>query len=246
MFSKIDWTMNVLLVEETKTVDIPFEPNDAWVELTPGFEIMVEAAATEEGKYQYKLKTQYDSTRVGYLMSGSIHLWNDESLPPAAILSMAILNAEGKSVKDVSGGNGGFSSGSGASGSSTQMSGTMSGSGSCSAVRRCDDHPVHAGLQPVRTGGELYSEGHPCPGILRQVSMGGGIESRSACVGLQGPRRVSAAALDLWTEDRLGLRAVTHSFLAHHGGVRDPRRRRSRHARSGRARGSLSRVRPPA
>ncbi len=133
MFSKIDWTMNVLLVEETKTVDIPFEPNDAWVELTPGFEIMVEEAATEEGKYQYKLKTQYDSTKVGYLMGGSIHLWNDESLPPAAILSMAILNAEGKSVKDVSGGNGGFSSGSGASGSSTQMSGTMSGSGSCSA-----------------------------------------------------------------------------------------------------------------
>lgn len=66
-------------------------------------------------------------------MGGSVHLWDDESLPPAAILSMAILNAEGRSVKDVSGGNGGFSSGSSASGSRTQMTGTMSGSGSCSA-----------------------------------------------------------------------------------------------------------------
>lgn len=133
VLSKVEWAVNVLVVEKTETIDLAFEPNDTWVELTPGFEIMVEAAAAEEGKYQYRLKTQYDSTKVGNLMAGSVHLWDDESLPPVAILSMAILNADGRSVREVSGGNGGFSSGSGASGSRTQMSGSMSGSGSCSA-----------------------------------------------------------------------------------------------------------------
>ena len=101
MFSRVEWSMNVLVAQETKTVDIQFEPNDTWVEITPGFEVIVEQATVEEGKYQYRIKVQYDSTQVDYMMGGSIHLWRDETLPSAAVLGMAILNAEGKSVRDV-------------------------------------------------------------------------------------------------------------------------------------------------
>ena len=126
MFSKVEWGMNVLLVQETKTVDLPFEPNGTWVELTPGFEVMVEEATVEEGRYQYKIKVQYDTAKVDYLGGGSISLWGEETIPPAVVLSVKALNAVGQPVTDSSGG--GF----GASGSNNQMVGTISSSASCS------------------------------------------------------------------------------------------------------------------
>jgi len=130
MFSRGEWTMNVLGAQKTKMVDIPFEPNDAWVEVTPGFEVLVEQATVEEGKYQYRMKIKYDSTKVDYMVGGSIHVWRDESLPSAAILRMDVLNADGNSIESLSGG-GAFSGGMSASGSNNQMTGAATGSGSC-------------------------------------------------------------------------------------------------------------------
>jgi hypothetical protein len=131
LLGRVEWTMNVLLAEEIKTVDIPFEPNEAWIELAPGMEIMVEQATVEAGKYQYSIKTRYDRTKADYLMSGSVHLWRDQQLPAAAVLKMDVLNAEGKSIRDLGGG--AFSGGSSASGSNNQMTGTARGSGNCQA-----------------------------------------------------------------------------------------------------------------
>ncbi|MEN6333829.1 MAG: hypothetical protein ABFE01_06170 [Phycisphaerales bacterium] len=133
MFSRIDWTLGLLLVEETKTVDVPFETSDAWFELTPGFKVMVVEATASEGKYKYRLDVEYDPTKVDNLMSGSLHVWSDEVLPPAAALSMAVLNADGKAVMEVSGGNGGETRGMHAGGSATLKTGQLTGSGSCSA-----------------------------------------------------------------------------------------------------------------
>lgn len=127
MFSKVEWSMNVLVAQETQTVDIPFEPNDTWVEITPGFEVMVEQATVEEGKYQYRIKVKYDNTQVDYMMGGSVHLWRDETLPSAAVLDMQVLNADGQSIRSLGGG--AFSTTSSYSGTTGQMN----GSGSCDA-----------------------------------------------------------------------------------------------------------------
>jgi len=132
LFSRVEWTMNVLVVERSETVDIPFKASETWVELIPGMEVLVEQATVEEGKYQYRIKAQYDSTKVDYLMSASVHLWRDEMPPAAAVLKLEVLNAEGQSVRDLSNG-GGFASGVGGSGVNGQMTVTATGSGSCTA-----------------------------------------------------------------------------------------------------------------
>ncbi|MBP7053676.1 MAG: hypothetical protein KBE65_21920 [Phycisphaerae bacterium] len=132
MFGRVEWSMDVLSAEKTKTVDIPFAVGDTWVELTPGFEILVELATVEEGKYQYRIKAKYDTTRVDYMMGGSIHVWKDQMLPPALIVNMDVLNAQGKSIRSLDG-SGGFSTSASYVSSDGLMTGTASGSGSCSA-----------------------------------------------------------------------------------------------------------------
>jgi len=129
--SRVEWTMNVLVAGELKTIDIPFEPNETWVELTPGMEAQVEQAIVEEGKYQYRIKEKCDATKVDYLLGGILHLWNDEQPPAVAVWRRDVLNAEGRSIRDLGGGN--FSSGGSGSGSNTQMILTTNGTGSCDA-----------------------------------------------------------------------------------------------------------------
>ncbi len=125
-FSRVEWTMNVLVAEEVKTVDVPFKASDTWVELTPGMEVLVEQATVEQSKYQYRIKLKYDRTRVEYLMGGSIHLWADQQLPGAAVIKVGLFDAGGKLIQNLGGGFG-------ASGSDNQMTDTASGSGTCAA-----------------------------------------------------------------------------------------------------------------
>lgn len=136
VLTKVEWAMNVLVADEIKTVDVPFKASDAWVELTPGMEILVEQATAEEGKYQYRIKMQYDASKVDYLVGGSVSLWRDRTLPPAVVLKMEILNAEGQSAYS---GSGATSGGMSASGSGNQRTGTATGSGSCAT---CGDAAI--------------------------------------------------------------------------------------------------------
>lgn len=129
MFSRVEWTMNVLVAREIKTVDIPFKVSETWAEVTPGMEVLVEQATVEEGKYQYRFKVKYDRTKVEYLMTRSVSLWRDQQPPAAAVLEIDVLNAEGKSIHDL--GAGGFSEAGSYSGPNNQITGTLSGSGSC-------------------------------------------------------------------------------------------------------------------
>lgn len=131
VFSRVNWSMNVLVAQEIKTVEIPFEVKNTWTEVTPGFEVMVVQADVEEGKYKYKLNAQYDSTQIDYLMGGSIHLWRDEALPSVAVIGLDVLNAEGQSIRSLDGGS--FSSTASYAGTNGQMTGTATGSGSCSS-----------------------------------------------------------------------------------------------------------------
>jgi hypothetical protein len=128
VLSSVEWTMNVLVADEAKTVDIPFQASDTWVELTPGMEILVEQATAEQGKYQYRIQLRYDPAQVDCLTSGMVSLWRDEALPAAAVLKMDVVNAQGESVRS---GSGGSSSSSSTSGSSTQRIRITTGTGTC-------------------------------------------------------------------------------------------------------------------
>ncbi|MEN6425061.1 MAG: hypothetical protein ABFE13_06850 [Phycisphaerales bacterium] len=131
VLSRIEWSTNVLVAQETKTVDIPFAASETWVEVTPGFEVLVEQATVEDAKYQYRIQIRYDNTEVDALMGGSIHLWRDEALPSVVILDMDVLNSEGKSIRGLGGGS--FSMSGSYGGSNNQTTGTESGTGSCDA-----------------------------------------------------------------------------------------------------------------
>jgi hypothetical protein len=135
--SRVEWTTNVLVADEITTVDVPFKAKDAWVELAPGVEILVEQAIAEEGKYQYRIKVRYDRTQVDYLSGWGVSLWRDQSLPPAAVLEMEILNAEGQPVAGGSGGS--FRGSSSYSESNNQVTGASTGSGTCAT---CGDAAI--------------------------------------------------------------------------------------------------------
>jgi len=154
--------MDVLSAERTKKVDIPFAASDTWVELTPGFEILVELATVEEGKYQYRIKAKYDTTKVDYMMGGSIHVWKDEALPPALIVDMEVLNSQGKSIRSL-GGSGGFSTSASYIPSCTLMTGATSGSGSCDACGTAATFRYTLAFDPREQEAKFVLEDIPVP-----------------------------------------------------------------------------------
>lgn len=130
LLGRVEWTMNVLLAEAVTTVDIPLKAGETWVELTPGMEILVEEVTVAEGMYRYRVKVKYDPARVEYLTGGSFYLWRDDALPPAVVVKMDVLDAEGQSIRELSGGAFTISSSSAKSNNQTIL--TLSGNGACS------------------------------------------------------------------------------------------------------------------
>lgn len=122
--SRLEWTVGVLAADAYEVIDIPFEPNEAWVELVPGLEIMVAEASVEEGRYRYRIEAIYDRNVVSY-ESGAWRLGSDE-VPATMLVKMEMVNADGEWVDDASM-SGSFS------GQGDLMIAKIYGSGSCSA-----------------------------------------------------------------------------------------------------------------
>jgi hypothetical protein len=100
---RLEWSMDTLIAGAFYAVDVPFEPNETWIELIPGLEILVEEASVQEGKYTYTIQAIYDSNIVPYGISE--HLWRFEvdEVPPARLLARTdVLNAAGRSVRNSS------------------------------------------------------------------------------------------------------------------------------------------------
>jgi hypothetical protein len=129
--SRIEWSTYALITNEVNEVDVPFAPADEWVELVPGLDILVEEASVTEGSYSYKIKAKYNRARVAYSGGFSIHVWRDEKPPETIVLEMDVLDAEGRSIRELGGG--GFSGGSSGTGSGDEMTYTSTGRGSCAA-----------------------------------------------------------------------------------------------------------------
>jgi hypothetical protein len=126
----VEWSLYALVANEVNAVDIPFAPTDEWIELLPGFDVLVEEASVGEGTYAYKIIARCNRTQVAYTGAGSIHLWRDEKPPETIVLEMDVLDAEGRSIRELGGG---FSGGSSGTGSGDEMTYTSTGRGSCAA-----------------------------------------------------------------------------------------------------------------
>jgi hypothetical protein len=163
--SRVEWTVGALVADAFEEVDVAFEPNEAWVELMPGLEIMVAEASVEEGRYSYCIEVTYDPNVVSYGTGIAWHFWRDEMPPAAMMLEMEVLNAAGESVRELSQ-SGGFSSSSrGHSSEGGLMTATVRGSGSCSA---CGDAAIirHTfALAPYEREARLVLEDVPVPGF---------------------------------------------------------------------------------
>ncbi len=130
--SELEWSIDALVADTTKQVDIPFAVTTEWAELVPGLEILVEQASVEDTTYSYRIKARYDSTKVQYSGGSMVSVSDTRPLPTMILISTDVLNAQGLSVRSQSTSGAFGSSSSSSGGSSNQTTATISGSGSCS------------------------------------------------------------------------------------------------------------------
>jgi hypothetical protein len=130
-FDQIDFTVEALFTRAIRTVKIPFEASDEWIEILPGYRVQVEEATVEDETYSYRLNTRSDSPE-SRPTSSLFRLGRDEdisnAMPKYMDMGLTFLNADGADVISISQGSSRSSSG---SGSDTEY--VMSGKGSCSA-----------------------------------------------------------------------------------------------------------------
>lgn len=123
-FKEVSWSINGLFAYAIRTVKVPFQASDQWIELLPGYSIMIEEAVLEEGKYSYLIRAKYEGT--GSIPRSYLTIRDDDPVPQYIDIGMRFLDVNGVDVRSYSMG-GGFSSGS--SGSNNDY--TLLGSGSC-------------------------------------------------------------------------------------------------------------------
>ena len=161
--SRIEWSTGALIAETFAVVDVPFEPNETWIELVPGLEILVEEASVEEGKYAYKIQAIYDRDLISYSVGATWHFWREEVPPATLLLKMDMLNAAGQSVRDLSS-SGGFSSGTSGHGTDDGlMESTSTGHGSCSACGDVTTIRYTFALEPYELEARFVLEDIPVP-----------------------------------------------------------------------------------
>lgn len=161
--SRMEWSANALVADVFEVVDVPFEPNETWIELVPGLEIMVEEASVEEGKYAYKIQAIYDRSLISFDSMGHWHFWRDEAPPATMLVKMDLLNAADKPVR-TQGTSGGFSSGTTAHGTGDGlMEATTTGSGSCSACGDVTTIRYIFAIEPYELEARFVLEDIPVP-----------------------------------------------------------------------------------
>ena len=172
LLSRVEWSMHALINTEAKTVEVPFSPTTDWLTLTPGVEIKVEQATGEPGKYQYRLATRYPRRKVLWAPSGAAFaLWTHEPTPEVIVTKLDILDAQGKSFRDGTGGSAGTGSGAGDAGAPIAAAaepgevttGSAAGTGSNSACGMPTTFRFTLALQPRQQHLRFILENVPVP-----------------------------------------------------------------------------------
>ncbi len=160
--SRVEWSFSVLLADTFEVVDVPFEPNESWIELVDGLEILVEEASAEEGKYSYLIQAIYEPNAVAYSTGGRWHFWRDETPPPVIVVKVEMLDAAGKPVHQP-GTSGGFSSGTSRENSDGLEIATTRASGSCAGCGDVATIRYTFALEPYEQEARFVLEDIPVP-----------------------------------------------------------------------------------
>jgi hypothetical protein len=81
---------HALIAESLENIDVPFEPNDAWVRLTPDVEIQVREAVCTPGSYRFSIETRPQGG------GGMRPLMVGEPLPGRIVVARQLLGPDGK------------------------------------------------------------------------------------------------------------------------------------------------------
>jgi len=161
VLSKVEWSMFALVPGATKIVDVPFRPTTDWVTLAPGLEIKVDSITAENGKFDYRLSTRYSRDKVVWWAgTAAIALWTQDPTPEVILTKLDILDPQGKSILDQSGG---FTSGSGGGGSADLSTGTAHGTGNCGICGTATTFRFTLVLKPVQQELRFVLENLPVP-----------------------------------------------------------------------------------
>jgi hypothetical protein len=80
---------HALVAESLENVDVPFEPNDQWVRLTPSLEIQLRQASCTVSSFQYRIETRPQNEYSAPLRLG-------DPLPGRLVVARQLLGPDGK------------------------------------------------------------------------------------------------------------------------------------------------------
>jgi hypothetical protein len=128
---EVSWSIKGIFAHAILTVKIPFQASDQWIELLPGYSIMIEEAALGENSYSYHIKGKYEDPNSRPESSLILRDGEPEQpIPQYMDMGMTFLDEKGIDIRSYRGSSSG-SSHSSYSGSLSEY--TMTGRISCVA-----------------------------------------------------------------------------------------------------------------
>ena len=86
----------MLSADSFTEINVPFEPNNTWIRLTPNLEILVEEARCVGNSMNYRIKTNSPRRTPGSF--GSPRLEVGEPLPSHMIVTQEFLDSKGQAI----------------------------------------------------------------------------------------------------------------------------------------------------
>jgi hypothetical protein len=117
---EVSWSIKGLFAHAILTAKVPFQASDQWIELLPGYSIMIEEAVLKENEYSYRIKGRYEDPNS---RPGSSLILRDgepeQPIPQYMDMGMTFLDEKGIDVRSYLGSSSG--------GSHSSYSGSPSG-----------------------------------------------------------------------------------------------------------------------
>lgn len=123
---QVSWSIDGIFAHAIRSIKVPFEASDEWIEILPDYSILIEEALIEENMYSYLIKAKYEGPDS--LPRSLLTLRNDDPIPQYIDMGISLLDEHGIDVRSYPG-SGGFTS----SGGGSDRNYTISGSGFCGA-----------------------------------------------------------------------------------------------------------------
>jgi len=103
--SRVKGYFHALMAESLEHVEVPFEPNDNWVRLTPDLEIQVREARCTESSYQFNTESSYqfniETRSQGRPSMRPVSV--EDYLPSRILVARQLIGEDGKPTRHLSG-----------------------------------------------------------------------------------------------------------------------------------------------